>query len=197
MLGEKIKTLRAQKGLSQAELATRLDVVRQTISKWEKELSLPDSDMLVKIAEVFGTTVSELVGEETKSEETQIKKPRRLKTWEIVLLALGSPLWISLLIAALAIILSLYISLWAVIILLWAVFASLMGCSIGGVLACVAFIIGGNGPSCLAVLAAGFVCAGLAIFMFYGCKAVTKHIFVLTKKTAIWTKNRIKARGWA
>ena len=104
-------------------------------------------------------------------------------------MVLGSPIWISLGIAAFAVILSLYISLWAVIISLWAVFASFAACSIGGVLSCVVFIVGGNGASGFAMLSAGIVCAGLAIFMFYGCKAATKGTWILTKKIAIWTKN--------
>lgn len=63
MLNENIKALRKSKGLSQEELAIKLNVVRQTISKWEKGLSVPDSEMLVSIAEVFETSVSTLLGE--------------------------------------------------------------------------------------------------------------------------------------
>lgn len=113
---------------------------------------------------------------------------RRLSTWETVLLILGSPIWLSLGIAAFAVLLSLSISLWAVMISLWAVFASLAACSVGGVLACVMFTAGGNGASGVAVLAAGIVCAGLSIFMFYGCKAATKGILILTKNTAAWIR---------
>ena len=63
MLKENIKTLRKVKGLSQDELAIKLNVVRQTISKWEQGLSVPDAEMLIKIAEVFDTPVSTLLGE--------------------------------------------------------------------------------------------------------------------------------------
>lgn len=66
MLYENIKRLRIAKGLSQEELATRLNVVRQTISKWEKGLSVPDSEILIKLSDVLKTTVSELLEEETK-----------------------------------------------------------------------------------------------------------------------------------
>ena len=111
---------------------------------------------------------------------------RHLSAGEIILLALGSPIWLSLGIAAFAVIFSLYISLWAVIISLWAVFASLAACVVGSVLACVIFSMGGNSISGLAVLAAGIVCAGLSIFMFYGCKAATKGTLVLTKKIVVW-----------
>lgn len=63
MLNENIRELRKAKGLSQEELAVRLNVVRQTVSKWEQGLSVPDADMLVAIGEVFDTPVSVLLGE--------------------------------------------------------------------------------------------------------------------------------------
>ena len=63
MLNENIKTLRKAKGLSQEELAIKLNVVRQTVSKWEQGLSVPDADMLISISEVFETPVSTLLGE--------------------------------------------------------------------------------------------------------------------------------------
>ena len=63
MLKENIKSLRKSKGLTQDELATKLNVVRQTISKWEQGLSVPDAEMLISISEVFETPVSTLLGE--------------------------------------------------------------------------------------------------------------------------------------
>ena len=63
MLSENIKAIRKSKGLSQQELAVKLNVVRQTISKWEQGLSVPDSDMLVSISEALETSVSTLLGE--------------------------------------------------------------------------------------------------------------------------------------
>lgn len=63
MLNENMKAIRKSKGLSQQELAIKLNVVRQTISKWETGLSVPDSDMLVFISEVLETPVSTLLGE--------------------------------------------------------------------------------------------------------------------------------------
>ncbi|MBO5230245.1 MAG: helix-turn-helix domain-containing protein [Clostridia bacterium] len=69
MLCDNIKNLRKEKGMSQEELAARLNVVRQTVSKWEQNLSVPDSDMLVKLAEVFGVSVGTLLGEETTKQE--------------------------------------------------------------------------------------------------------------------------------
>ena len=72
MLNENIRAIRKSKGLSQEELAIKLNVVRQTISKWEQGLSVPDSDMLLAISEALETPVSTLLGEtvaETKAED--------------------------------------------------------------------------------------------------------------------------------
>ena len=63
MLNDNIKNFRKAKGLSQDELAVKLNVVRQTVSKWEKGLSVPDSEMLLIIARELGTTVNTLLGE--------------------------------------------------------------------------------------------------------------------------------------
>lgn len=69
MLSENIKTSRKSKGLSQDELAIKLNVVRQTVSKWERGLSVPDSEMLISLSEVFETPVSVLLGERIAESE--------------------------------------------------------------------------------------------------------------------------------
>ena len=74
MLSENIKAIRKSKGLSQEELAVKLNVVRQTVSKWENGLSVPDSDMLIYISEVLDTPVSTLLGETvTESKADDLK----------------------------------------------------------------------------------------------------------------------------
>lgn len=74
MLNENIKSLRKSKGLSQEELAIKLNVVRQTVSKWEQGLSVPDADMLISISNVFEVPVSTLLGETVaKSESDDLK----------------------------------------------------------------------------------------------------------------------------
>jgi len=105
MFNENLATLRKAKGLSQEELAIRLNVVRQTISKWEKGLSVPDADLLIRIAEVFEVSVSKLLGEkiETKkeintvaeqlsriNEQLAIKNRRSRRIWKIVAVVLAS-----------------------------------------------------------------------------------------------------------
>ena len=118
-----------------------------------------------------------------------VKPKRRLKAWEIVLLVLGAPIWLSLGLAAVAVVLSLYVSVWSVIVSLWAVFASLIGCAVGGVVTGVVFVaVGGNGLSGIAIIGASVVCAGLSIFLFFGCKAATDGIILLTRKIALGIK---------
>lgn len=74
MLSENIKTARKSKGLSQEELAVKLNVVRQTISKWEQGLSVPDSDMLIALSDALATPVSALLGEfAVKAEADDLK----------------------------------------------------------------------------------------------------------------------------
>ena len=68
MLNENIKAVRKTKGLSQEELAIKLNVVRQTVSKWERGLSVPDSEMLISISEVLETPVGVLLGETVKED---------------------------------------------------------------------------------------------------------------------------------
>ncbi len=63
MLSENMRAIRKSKRLSQQELAVMLNVVRQTVSKWEQGLSVPDSDMLLSLSEVLETPVSTLLGE--------------------------------------------------------------------------------------------------------------------------------------
>ena len=176
-------------GLPQEDIEERLTFYSEMIDDRMEE-GFTEEEAVVAVGsaqEIAAQVVAEIPF--AKIAKERIKSRRPLRVGEIVLLALGSPIWLSLGIAVFAVILSLYISLWAVIISLWAVFASFAACSIGGVMACAVFTVGGNGASGLAMLAAGIVCAGLAIFMFYGCKAVTGGTLILTKKMAIWVKN--------
>lgn len=119
------------------------------------------------------------------------KTKRRPRTWEIVLLALGSPIWISLLAAALAVVIALYASVWAVIISLWSCFVSLAVSAPCAIAAGIIFICRGDIIPGIAIMSTSLVCAGLAIFAFYGCKAVTKYVIILTKKCAARCKNLI------
>lgn len=175
-------------GLSQEDIKERLNFYSEMIEdRMEEGLSEEEA---VAAAGSVDAIVAQAVADLplTKLAKERIKPKGSLSPVAIVLLALGSPIWLSLGIAALAVAFSLYISLWAVIISLWAVFASFAACSVGGVLACAIFFVGGYSASGAATLAVGLICAGLSIFAFCGCKAATNGNLILTKKVAIWIK---------
>lgn len=129
-----------------------------------------------------------------KIAKEKIKPKRRLKTWEMVLLAFGSPIWISLLIATFAVILSLYVVLWSVIISIWTVFVSLACCAICGIVAGIVFTFIGNCIAGIAIIGTGIICAGLSIFCFWGCNAATQGTLLLTKKITLGIKNRFAGK---
>jgi len=126
----------------------------------------------------------------SKLAKERILPKRGIKAWELLLLVLGSPIWLSLAIAAAAVVLAVYVTLWAVIISLWAVFAALAAAAVGSVPVYVVFIAGSSSASAFAMLSAGLVCAGLAIFMFFGSKEAAKGIAAFTRRITVWIKNR-------
>lgn len=71
MLSKNLKIFRERKGLTQENVAETLNVVRQTISKWEKGISVPDADMLIRLAEVLDVSVSELIGSDVTDEKNE------------------------------------------------------------------------------------------------------------------------------
>ena len=118
-----------------------------------------------------------------------VRPKRRLTGWEITLLVLGSPIWISLLIAAAAVVLSLYVSLWAVIISCWSIFASILVCVLYGLVGGVVYGLGGHALTGIVMLGTALVCAGLSIFLFFGCRWITRGFLRMTKKAMRGIKN--------
>jgi putative transcriptional regulator len=115
MFSENLKTLRKQKGFSQEELAARLHVVRQTISKWEKNLSVPDADTLIRLAEILEVSVSELLGTKIENENANatrdvaeklsrineqlaIKNRRSRRIWKVAIIVFAVIFLVNLLI---------------------------------------------------------------------------------------------------
>lgn len=172
-------------GLPQADAEERLTFYREMIED-RMEDGLSEEEAVAAVGSVEQIIAGIPLAKMTKEKP---KPKRRLKAWEITLLALGCPIWLSLGIAAVSVILSLYVSLWSVIVSLWAVFGSLIGCSFGGIVGGIVIACSSNVFSGVAMLAAAIVCAGMSIFMFYGCKAATKGIVILTKKFTLWIKN--------
>lgn len=125
-------------------------------------------------------TVRDIAAQITADQPAGTAKKRN--PWMVLLLILGSPIWIAILASLFAVVLTLYISLWAIVISLWAVFASLAACGLAGVAGGIGFACGGHVLPGIALSGAGLVCAGLAILLFFGCRAATKGTAILGKK---------------
>ena len=125
----------------------------------------------------------------TKLVKQKIKPKRRLGALEIVLLVLGSPIWLSVTIAAVAVVLALYVILWSVVIVLWACFAAFCGSALGGAIASVClFASEGDIFAASIMVAAALVLIGISILFFFVCRASTKGMVLLTKKLKLRIK---------
>lgn len=177
-------------GLPKEDVEQRLNFYSEIIEDSMEE-GLSEADAVASLGSI-DEIVAQII-EETplvKIAKEKIRPKRRLKTWEIVLLVLGSPIWLSLLVAAVAVVFAVYVTAWSVIGSLWSVFGSLAAGAFAGLVAGITFTYLGHIPAGMMMLAGGMVCAGLSILMSYGCKAATKAILLLTKKFAVWMKNR-------
>lgn len=134
------------------------------------------------------TPISKIVKE-------RLKPTKKLSALTIVLLILGSPIWLSLAIAAFAVLISVFAVLFSVIITLWAVTAALAACFIGCIIGGIISIAFTSAPSGLLLISVGLVCASLSIFAFLGCRATTKGITILSKNIIIKIKNMLFKGG--
>ena len=138
------------------------------------------------VDEIVSQTLSEVPL--TKIVKKKIKPKRRLRAWEIVLLAVGSPIWLTLGLVAFAVLISLYAVLWSLVGSAWAIFSAFVGCAAGCVAVGVVWICFGELLSGLFLIFASLVLAGLSIFVFFGCHCATVGTVRLTRLIALGVK---------
>lgn len=138
------------------------------------------------IDEIVSQIMAEAPGRPVKE---KIKPKGKIGAGIILLLILGSPLWLPLLLAAFSVILSLYAVVLSVIVSVWAVEISLLASSVGGVVVGIIVAVQGNVLTGFVTFGASIFCAGLSIFLFFVCKAVTKAAWSVTKKMVLGIKN--------
>ena len=109
-------------------------------------------------------------------------KSKGMSPIAIVLLILGFPVWFPLIMAAISVLLSVYVVIWAVLISLWSVFASLVGASLGILISGLILMILGSLSGGAFAIGAGVFCAGLSIVLFFGCTAASVGVIMLTAK---------------
>ena len=177
--------------LPQSEVEERLRFYSEMIEDRMEE-GFTEEEAVAAVGSVDEIAARILADISPSDGQEPIEPKRRLKMGEIVLLAIGAPLWLPLLIAAVAVILALYAAVWSMLISLWAVFASLIGVAFGGIVGGAGFAFGGSTLAGVAMLGAGTVCAGLAVFLFFLCRVATSGTVRLTKKIASGIIRRIK-----
>ena len=184
-------------GMPQDEIEERLNFYSEMIDDRIEE-GFSEEDAVAQMGAV-DEVVAQIIADIPfmKLAKEKIKPKRQLKAWEIVLLTLGSPIWLSLLIALFAVVFAVYVSLWSVIISLWATQISLVACSFGSIVAGAFLALKLNVLSGIAMIGLGIACAGVSIFFFYVCKAITIVFLILTKKFLIGIKNSIAKKGEA
>ncbi len=117
----------------------------------------------------------------TKIIKERVKPKRSFRGWEIAVIIIGFPLWFPLLIAAAAVIFSVYVTLWSLIVVLFSVEISFAAGAIGGVLGSIPMFILGNAAAGVLLLGGALVCAGLGILWIFVCKVATKGLMWLTQ----------------
>lgn len=146
---------RIEEGLSEAEAISDIGTIDELVAQCKADIPL------------------------TKIVKEKIKSKKKLNALEIVLLVLGSPLWLSILVAVFAVVISLCIAVLSVIIVLWAVFLSFALCGFAGVITGIFFAVSSSFLTGTAVTGAGLLLLGLSVFLFFGCKAATKSIVMI------------------
>ena len=194
---EFLEKLKAQLwALPEGDVQNSLDYYSEMIDD-RMEDGLPEEEAVAAVGdldEIVKQTLSETPRppQVVKPEKKQIPVQDNTKIWMIVLLVLGSPLWIPLVVSAVSVVFSVYVSLWSVVISLYAVFialaASAVGCIVGSF-----FMIGNPGTGMVA-WGAALVCAGLAILLFMLSNLAAKGMVALTKLTWNGAKSIFKRK---
>lgn len=176
-------------GLPKDDLDERLNFYSEMIDDRMEE-GLTEEEAVGQMGDAE-EIISQIIAETplAKIVKEKIKPNRTMKAWEIVLLVLGSPIWLPILLVLFSVIIVIYAMIWVVIICFWAAEISIGASAIGGVLSGVAIIAKGEVLSGVAMIGIGIFCAGFSIFMFQGCKAATVGAGRLTKKIALGIKN--------
>lgn len=176
-------------GLPKADIEERLAFYSEMIDDRMEE-GITEEEAVVRIG-----TVDE-IAEQILSEiplakliKERVRPQKTLRAWEIVLLVLGSPVWLSLLIAALSVALSVYIVLWAVVISLFAVCVSLAVATVAAVPVAVRYLLAGTPAGAVFMIGAALACAGLTILLFYLSCSAGKGVLKLTEKSVLGVKS--------
>ena len=171
----------ALSALPEADIRASVDYYAEIIDDRMEE-GIPEAEAVASLGSVVAAAEQILLDMPLpKLVKARVKPKRKLRAWEIVLLAVGSPVWFPILLSLAVVIFAVYIVLWAVAVSLYAADIGVGAGLAAGVAGAVLLFVMGHPASALALLSAGFVCGGLTIFGFFGCNAAAKGIWRLGK----------------
>ena len=176
-------------GLPQEDIDERISFYSEMIDD-RMEDGIPEEDAVAGIGSV--ESVKEQIMADiplAKLVVEKVRPKRSLKAWEIVLLVLGAPVWIPLIIAAIAVVFALFVVIWAVVVSVYAVALSLAVAALGCLAGAVFYLVLGNPAGALFAFGAGTVCAGLAILLFLASVQISKAAAKLTGRMLLGIKN--------
>lgn len=175
-------------GFPKSDLDDRIVFYSELIDDYI-ENGLTEDEAVLKIGNV-DNIVNEILQDTSlfKLAKEKFKPKNKLNAWLLILICVGSPIWLSLLAAGISVILSLYVSLWSVIISLWSVVLSLVVTSAAGLLTGIVFLFKPNIISGILFIALALISAGLSIFLYYSTIYLTKLLCKLTKKMILGLK---------
>ena len=185
---EKLRAREALFGLPEEDIARSVAFYEELIADRMEE-GMSEEEAVADVGspeEIAAQILSEIPL--SKLVRAKMKPSRRLRAWEIVLLAVGSPIWISLLAVVFSVAITLYAVLWSLVAVVWSVGAALCAAFLGSIAAMVLLCVSGSVGAGLFVLGLGFVCAGLAVGLWFGAMGSTKGAALLSKKIPLWIK---------
>ena len=176
-------------GLPQNDVEERVAFYSEMIDDLVED-GISEEDAVTRVGPVE-RVVRQTVAETpfAKIVKERVRPRRQLRAWEIIIIVLGSPIWLSLLLVAAALLLTVYIILWAFIVSLWAIEVSLVAGAVASVVAGVFYAAQGTVIQGMALVGVGLVLAGLAILGFFLCFLAGKGAVLLTVKIAQWVKS--------
>ena len=182
--------------LPQNELKEQLSFYSEMIDDGVEE-GLTEEQAVSKIGSI-SEILSQINSEKAQhfqEVKTERKEKKSVGAWTVILLVLGSPIWISLLAAAFAVVVSLYASLWAVWISIFAVEIALIAAAGACLIYPILLVIQGAFLQAAFLVGGGLVCAGLSVFLWYGCKGMLFGFVKLTKWSFLKIVSIFKTRG--
>lgn len=149
---------RMEEGLSEEEAVRAIGSMDDVVAQILMETSLPK---LVK---------------------AKVRRKRSLKVGEIILLILGSPIWLPLCLVALVLLLVFYLLIWVLVLVLYAVDLSIAAAGLSGLLGALVQIFSGRLAQGAFLFGGGLVCVGLAVLLFFGCNLIARSVLILSRK---------------